>query len=101
MGCRQRGWSAIPGLALGAKSLEATVGFNLQSLTKRQQSSLQGNGMHLPTFGAFMIYILSHVARVDKISEYICPLTQTIRPTTLDSPENLVTSDEEEDENAR
>ena len=40
--------------------------------------SLQGNGMHLASFSAFIMFVLSNVVRLDKVSQELFPLTRTI-----------------------
>ena len=65
LACSQ-GWPAVP-TKYGMK-YQRCLGFDLGQLPRQQQRSLQGNGMHLASWGSFVSFVLAHVFRRDIVS---------------------------------
>ena len=62
-----QGWmTAIEGVG---EKYESCMGFDLHSLTRRQQMSLQGNGMHLTSVASFLVFCMSHLVRRDTVAD--------------------------------
>ena len=74
LACSQ-GWPAVP--TPNSAKYKSCEGYNLSQLTHRQQRSMQGNGMHLASWGGFLAFVLSHIFDrevVCKVHPPICTL---------------------------
>ena len=67
-----QGWPSIP--EIGGGKYDACIGYDLHSLSRRAQTSLQGNGMHLASISSFMLFFFSQMLRRDVASEFLPPL---------------------------
>ena len=78
-----QGWPSIPQIA-ACRKYGACISYDLHSLSRRQQTSLQGNGMHLASISSFMLYIFSQLLRRDVLHEFL----PTLRILQAEDTEN-------------
>jgi hypothetical protein len=80
MACSQ-GWPAVP--TQNSARYKSCEGYDLSQLTHGQQRSMQGNGMHLASWGSFVGFVLAHVIRRD----VVCGLLPPIRSLPMEEEE--------------
>ena len=83
-----QGWPSIPSI-MACRKYDACISYDLHSLSRRKQTALQGNGMHLASMSSFMLFIFGHLLRRDVVAEFLPPLRilddsepETLEPET-------------------
>ena len=74
------GWS-LTSTSLGDKYRDC-VSFGFEQLSHAEQRRLSGNGMHLPVVSAWMLFVKTHVLRIDVLQK-LAPPRASERATTM------------------